>query len=387
MPSTKASISSWIPSPGHRDPKVSDRAVVLVAIKGLGIGGAEKLISEAVPFWDRETYDYRVAYFLPWKDQLVDEIRSHDVPIDLVGGPRGLDLGSGPKLRRLIQTSNAAIVHVHSPAVAVVARLLSSAPVVYTEHNLVDSYREPTRTLNRLSYGRNAAVIAVSDPVAASVDRFGGPEARVIRNGVSCHVSVSESQAVRRELGIPPDRPLVVHVGNIRPYKGHRNLIAAVPQIRASHPTALIVSVGVEKNSGDLAALEAEVAERGLSDSIRFMGRRPDARAFLAAADVVVNPSDVEGLPIVVLEAMSLARPVVATAVGGVPSVILDRQTGVLVPPADPAALASGVIQLLDNPEMAGTLGEAAAALAEQEYSLGAMVREVEAVYREVLRG
>lgn len=366
---------------------MSDRPAVLVAIKGLGIGGAEKLISEAIPFWDRTSYDYRVAYFLPWKDQLVDEISAHGVPVHLLGGTRGLDPGAGVRLRNLIRKADIAIVHVHSPAVAVIARVVSPARVVYTEHNVVDSYREPTRTLNRLTYGRNAAVIAVSDAVASSVSSFAGPSPRVIRNGVSCVVSSEEAQAIRSELGIPVDRPLVVHVGNIRPYKGHRNLVAATPQILESQPDALVVSVGVEKNPGDLASLESEVAELGLSETVRFMGRRPDARAFLAAADVVVNPSDIEGLPIVVLEAMSLARPIVATAVGGVPSVIVDGETGVLVPAADPAALAAGVIRLLGDRRLAAELGAAAATLADEHYSLGAMVRDVEAVYREVLGG
>lgn len=366
---------------------MNDRPVVLLAIKGLGIGGAEKLISEAAPFWDRQSYDYRVAYFLPWKDQLVDEITAHGVEVDMIGGKRGLDSAAGARLRRLVRESEAAVVHVHSPAVAVLARIVSPAPVVYTEHNVVDSYREPTRSLNRLTYSRNAAVIAVSDAVAASVAGFAGPSAHVIRNGVSCEVAADEAEAVRRELGIGPDRPLVVHVGNIRPYKGHRNLLAAASTIRTSIPDVLIVSVGVEKNPGDLEALVAETAAQGLSDTIRFIGRRADARAFLAAADVVVNPSDVEGLPIVVLEAMSLARPIVATAVGGVPSLIIDGETGLLVPPADPTALAAGVVRLLDDPALGTQLGLASADLAERHYSLKAMVREVESVYSEVLHG
>lgn len=383
----QASTSSWTRSPVLPDPPVTDRPVVLVAIKGLGIGGAEKLISEAVSFWDRARFDYRVAYFLPWKDQLVEEISVHGVEVDLVGGARGLDARAAWRLRRLIRKSGAAIVHVHSPAVAVLARVVSPAPIVYTEHNVVDSYREPTRTLNRLTYHRNAAVIAVSDAVAASVEAFRGPSPRVIRNGVSCQVTAAEATAVRQELGLSPDDPLVVHVGNIRPYKGHRNLIGAVSAIRDAVDDVTIVSIGVEKNPGDLAAIEAEAESQGVADSIRFLGRRSDARAFLAAADIVVNPSDVEGLPIVVLEAMSLARPIVATAVGGVPSVIIDEQTGLLVPPGDSTSLADRVIRLLEDRGLGASLGRAASELAERDFSLAAMVREVEDVYGEVLNG
>lgn len=366
---------------------MSDRAPVLVAIKGLGIGGAEKLISEAAPLWDRRQFAYHVAYFVPWKDQLVSEVRGHDVPVTFVGGRRGMGPGSAASLRRLSAEIGAALVHVHSPAVAVLARLTLDVPIVYTEHNLASSYRQPTRTLNRLTYARNAAVIAVSEAVADSLGGFPGPAPRVIRNGVSCSVTGDERSAVRHELGITDDRPLIVHVGNIRPHKGHRNLLAAAQLLRETVHDALIVSIGVEKHDGDLDALRREADQSNVSGSVRFLGRRPDARAFLAAADVVVNPSDVEGLPIAVLEAMALARPIAATGVGGVPAVIRDGETGRLVPAADPVALADAIGDLLSDRQLARQLGHAARDLVEQDFSLTAMVRNVEEVYREVLDG
>lgn len=364
---------------------MSDRRTVLVAIKGLGIGGAEKLITESVPFWNRHRFAYHVAYFLPWKDQLVPDLEKQDVPTTLVGTRRGLTPRSIAAMRKLAARVGADLVHVHSPAVAVAARYAVDAPVVYTEHNVASSYREPTRTLNRLSYARNAAVIAVSDAVAESLETYPGPRARVIRNGVSCAVSDDEAAAVRHELGIEPSRPLVVHVGNIRPHKGHRNLVAAASHIVDRVPNVLIASLGVEKEPGDQASLEQAAAAAGVSNSLRFLGRRPDARAFMAAADVVVNPSDVEGLPIAVLEAMALARPIAATAVGGVPTVIREGQTGRLVAPRDPRALADAVVDLLTDPPGAQAVGTAARELVEAEFSLEAMVQRVEAVYAEVL--
>ena len=104
----------------------------------------------------------------------------------------------------------------------------------------------------------------------------------------------------------------------------------------------------------------------------------------MEAADVYVNPADFEGLPVSILEAMALERPIVATEVGGVPSVI-NGDTGVLVPAKDPKALASAVAELLADRERAATLGKAARALAESSYGLDRMVAELEAVYREVL--
>ena len=362
------------------------RARVLVLIKGLGIGGAERLIAESAGFWDRRSFHYSVAYVLPWKDQLVPALRAHDVDVTCIGGSRGTSLTTPARLRRLIRDGGIDLVHAHLPSTGIMARAVSPVPVVYTEHNVAHSYREPTRTLNRLTYRRNRATIAVSDAVAESLAGY-GTEVQVIPNGVSVAVSESETDAVRSELGLSRADPLVVHVGNIRPHKGHRNLLAAAGPVFARHPNATIVSVGGEKYPGDLAALEAAASHADLVDRVRFLGRRGDALSFIAAADVVVNPSDQEGLPVAVLEALALARPVAATSVGGVPSVVRPGETGLLVPAGDPAALADAVSQLLDDPETAASMGKAGRALVEQNHGLAAMVNEVEDVYRRVLGG
>ncbi len=364
---------------------MGQRPIVLILIKGLGLGGAERLISEAVPIWDRTRFDYRVAYLLPWKDQLVEEIVAQGIPVTLVGtGRMGPAVARG--LRRLIVESGADLVHVHSPAVAVLARLVSPVPVVYTEHNLADSYRQPTRTLNRLTYAKNANVVAVSEAVAGSVSGFSGSAARVIENGVACHVTDEERLAVRDELELNGGRRLIVHVGNIRPYKGHRTLLAASEIMGREHPDVLTVSVGGEKFPGDLEALRAEARQKGLAESVRFLGRRDDARAFLAAADIVVNPSDVEGLPVAVLEAMALGRPIVATAVGGVPDLIINEKTGLLTEPGDANGLADAIGRLLARPDWATALGAEAKVAVERDHGLEPMVRAVEQVYEETLR-
>ncbi len=143
---------------------------------------------------------------------------------------------------------------------------------------------------------------------------------------------------------------------------------------------------GARRTLGISTALRAEARELGIEDVVRFLGRRDDARAFLAAADVVVNPSDVEGLPVVVLEAMALGRPIVATAVGGVPDLITDERTGLLIEPGDPEALARAVGRLLDRSDWAAGLGTEAKIVVERDHGLEAMIRAVEEVYEEVLR-
>jgi len=357
------------------------RATVLVLIKGLGIGGAEKLISEGSAYWDRDRFDYHVAYVLPWKDQLVPGLTDRGVVATCIGGPRGTSAGAARRLRHLIRSLGVELVHAHLPATGVLARLISPVPVVYTEHNVASSYRLPVRLLNRATYGRNSAVVAVTEAVAASLEGYPGPAPTVIRNGVSTVTDPRAGDRVRTELDLAPDDPLIVHVGNIRPHKGHEVLVETARRLGQRRPDVTVVSIGAEKHPGDLERVRALAADL---PRLRFLGRRPDARDFIAAADVVVNPSSVEGLPVAVLEAMASGTPVVATAVGGVPSVVHDGATGLLVPPNDPGAMADATLLLLDDPKLGRRLSSAARDVVVRDYGLERMVRAVEEIYEEL---
>lgn len=354
-------------------------------IKGLGIGGAERLISEAATYWDRDRFNYRVAYLLPWKDQLVGELEDKNVPVVMLGGKRGAGPGALIRLRRFIAESGTDLVHAHLPSAGILARLASPVPVVYTEHNLVGSYRPATRVLNRLTYSRNACVTAVSGAVAQSIAAYPGPAARVIPNGVSVTRAPEGAAAARAQLGLGAQSELVVHVGNIRPHKGHSTLVGAARWLGEHRPGTTVVSIGGEKFPGDLERVRSLAREQGANNVIRFLGRREDALSFLAAADVVVNPSDVEGLPVALLEALALERPVVATAVGGVPGLIEHEKTGLLVAPGDPGGLAAAVDRLLSDRALAGRLAAAGNAAVQRNHGIEQMVRAIEGVYSEVL--
>jgi len=358
---------------------------ILVVIKGMGIGGAERLISEGSRFWDRERFDYKIAYLLPWKDALVPDLEASRTAVECFGTDRGLSVQAVKRLRALCRQAD--VVHSHLPMSGTLARIVSDGiPHVYTEHNLTWSYRPITRWANRVTYGRNAASVAVSQGVADSTRGYPGPPIRVIPNAVAPIVSPGSSARVRRELGLSPDHILVVHVGNIRRGKGHDALIEAVVIALSKDPNLTFVSLGAEKVRGDLARLRATAASRGLGDRLRFLGPRPDALDFTAAADIYVNPSEVEGLPVAILEAMAIGRPVVATAVGGVPTVVRTGETGYLVEPNDPASLANSIVELATDPAARSRLGERARALIESQFSLRDMVRAYESVYEEVSR-
>ena len=364
----------------------SSRPRILILIKGLGIGGAERLISEGSGFWSTHEFHYHVAYVLPWKDQLVPDLAANGIEAVCIGGGRW-SLSAPARLRRLLRSWRPNLVHAHLPSTGILARSMASAPVVYTEHNLAGSYRPITRVLNRMTYRRNREVIAVSDAVAESLAGYPGPPPHIIANGVIVDTTEDSRRRVREELEIGPNRPLVVHVGNIRPWKGHTTLIKAARAVGESIPETVVVSIGGEKHRGDLDRIRREANAEGAGNIVRFLGRRPDAVDFIASADLLVNPSDVEGLPLVVLEAMMAGTPVVATAAGGVPAIVRDGETGRLVPVGQPQALADAMIDAMTDVEGSKKMAARARTLAESDFGLERMITAQEALYRQVLNG
>ena len=204
-------------------------------------------------------------------------------------------------------------------------------------------------------------------------------------NGVDTdHLEVvSQNPAsLRQEFGIPDGHQLVVHVANFTPKKRHQDLIRAARIVVDQEPQTTFLLVGQGPTEKEV---KAQALELGLEGKVVFAGFRPDAARIMAAADVFVLPSLYEGLPIAMLEAMALGRPVVASRVGGVPEVIDDEVDGLLVDPLDPAQLAEKVLTLLHNPELRGRLSRNAARKVRDQFSVERMVKSTEAIYSSVL--
>jgi len=176
--------------------------------------------------------------------------------------------------------------------------------------------------------------------------------------------------------------PLVVCVANMFPIKGQDWLIRAMPGVLEAVPSALLVLVG----DGEWRpSLERLVAEMGVGERVIFTGSIENPFAIVERADVVVLPSLSEGLPMALLEAMALGRAVLASRVGGIPEVVQDGQTGLLIQPADAPLLAAAIVRLLKDPELRANLGMRARAHIEREWSSARMVESTTAVYDEIL--
>ncbi|MBI3747845.1 MAG: glycosyltransferase family 4 protein, partial [Chloroflexi bacterium] len=182
------------------------------------------------------------------------------------------------------------------------------------------------------------------------------------------------------EYGMEPGSAIVGVVARLEPEKGHPTLLEAWPLVLRSCPDTYLLIVG-EGSRRD--ALEAQARELRIAHRVVFTGRRDDVPAVTAALDVAVLPSYREAQGMVILEAMALSRPVVASNVGGIPEMIDDGVTGLLVPPHDPAALAAAIVRLLTNHPLADTLGRAGHDLVHARFCIQLMVGAIESIYDE----
>ncbi len=185
----------------------------------------------------------------------------------------------------------------------------------------------------------------------------------------------SEAQ---RALGLPAGAPTLVCVASLTEQKGQGYLLEAMRAIRSELPEARLILVGRDRGKTDLAAL---AREKGLGESVIFLGARDDIPLVMAASDVSVLPSLREGLPMSLLESAAASLPVVATDVGGIPEVVEDGRGGILVPPREPGPLAEAVLTLLRDPERRRSMGEAARERVEREFDVRVMTARIQDLY------
>jgi glycosyltransferase involved in cell wall biosynthesis len=367
-----------------------DPVGVLMLTKGLGRGGTERLLTGALRHIDRTRFRVEVAYLLAWKDAFVEQVRAEGIPVHCLDAPRPTSVGWARRLRRLVRERDIAIVHTHAPLPAVVARLalgLNGPAIVHTEHNLWDRYRLPTRWANALTYRRNAAVMAVSGGVAASI-RSSGPGSvvpvEVVVHGIdiaTLHHGHEARSRARALLDLPDDAPVIGTVGNFTAKKDHACLLDAFAMMRSERADARLVLVG----TGPLEDRLREQATRlKLEDAVLFAGSRDDVFELLPGFDVFVLSSRFEGLPIALLEAMASGVTPVATGVGGIPEVITDGVDGWLVEPGDPGALATSLTKLLADDQTRSALADAARKRAT-DFDLAGAVSTIEDVYERAL--
>ena len=327
-------------------------------------------------------------------------------PIPLVGPLHPLhDPAAIAAVRKVVRAGHFDLVHAHGFKAGFVGRLgakLGGARVfVLTAHNHV-LFRDDTpastksryRAVERLLAGLVTSYIAVSESIRRElVEGYGLPADKIttVHNGVdpAPFLAPQDRAAARAELGLlAPDAVVVGLAARFSAQKGLRHLVDAVPLLRAElrgDGRELVVVIG---GSGPLeSALREQAVAVEASGSLRWPGHVASVPALLSALDVYVSPAETEALGIALIEAALAGVPTVATDVGGVSEVIVDGETGLLVPPCDPEALAHAVAQLVRDPGQASALARAARERCLREFAPERMVERTLAVYADAIAG
>jgi len=297
-----------------------------------------------------------------------------------------LDLMLMRRLRRLMDETRPDLVHVHSRrGVDVwggIAARRAGIPAVLSRR--VDN-PEP-RWLAHWKYGLYAKVVAISEGIRQVLLQEGiTPEHVVtVRSAVDAAPFLHDCKrdAFREAFGLPDHALALGVIAQLIPRKGHRHLLAILPEIVHRHPEVRVLFFG---KGAHRPQLERQVEQLGLAGHVLFTGFRADLARWLPCLDIVAHPADTEGLGVSLLQASAAGVPIVATRTGGIPEAVHDGENGVLFTPADTAALASALLRLLDDASLRTAMGARGRDLVQREFSVEGMVLGNLALYRSIL--
>lgn len=296
------------------------------------------------------------------------------------------------RITSAIKKFRADIVHVNTSynVQGPVAAWLARKPLVWHVREIGEG-RLIDNILHWLPRILAARTVAISSAVAETLTNC-GPRLRTIVNGIdlSEYENRPDPAELRRELGITQEQPLVVTIGRLETWKGQHVFIEAIPEILREYPNARFAIVGgpaVNKPEYE-ANLKSRCRELGIEQSVLFTGIRKDVPRILAASDVLVLPTaTAEPFGRTVVEAMAAECPVVATAAGGPLDIVVDGETGWLIPTNNAEAIAEKVNHLLSHPEVAAQMGVKGRRRAFEEFSLDRLTSEMASLFEEVARG
>lgn len=352
--------------------------------------GVEEHILQLLNGFDRRL----ITPYLACTPQLAELIKPdlrRDVDVFPMTIDRLTDFAGASKLARILRKREIQILHSHTFRASLFASPIGKfcrVPMILETSHGRELWRKGW-IKSRFFIDRFAArfvdyLIAVSESTAQYLveqKRLPAKKIVVIRSAVNLRDFDPNRRApegLKRSLGFGEDDPVLIVLARLEPQKGHRVLLEAMPLILREHPSARLVCL----SDGALRAeLEKLVATKSLTSHVRFVGRQPNIREWLALADLTVLPSFHEGLPLAVIESLAAGRPVVATAVDGTPEVVLNGKTGLTVPAGDPARLADAVNRTLGDPLRAREMAQAGRELVLREFSVEKLIQSTQNLY------
>jgi glycosyltransferase involved in cell wall biosynthesis len=368
--------------------------LVFQIITSLVPAGAERLVAHLLEYIDREQFSpVCICLGDPVGSHLEARVQQLGVPLYFLGKGDTMSLAVLRKLDALFRQYRPVVVHTHLLALNYAYPLMiryRTPARVYTVHSLAEKdvglrTAPIVRALAfRYRVGR-VVPVAIAEEVRVSIQKvYGYTNPPLIPNGIPTDEYAPDPDKRtqwRQTHGIEPHATVLVHVGRFAPPKNHALLVQAFAQVRADAPLYLLLVGGGELES----AVREQVAGVGLQERVRFLGIRADVADILRASDVFVLSSRWEGNPMSVMEAMAAGLPVVSTAVGGVPELVREGETGLLVPSEDAGALAQALQALVDDPAQRQAMGDAARQRAVARFDIRHTVRRYEQLYEKLL--
>ncbi|MDN5941780.1 MAG: glycosyltransferase [Nitrospira sp.] len=364
--------------------------VMLLAI-GLGVGGTESHILDLASRIDRSRFEVIVCALKPG-GRVAEELRARGVRVVSLNGAGKLDVRVLFRLLKLIQTERPDVIQAFlfwaNVAARVCGRILRVFPVISSYHDEIVSEGWLVRLIDRLTLKWTDGIVCCSEAVRRSVlSRIGetGNQFTVIPFGIDVDRFKHDAAATRRELGLQDGGLVIGTVCRlVEPKKGLSVLIRAMDELkrRNSRPPCQLLIVGDGPAREELESLRDRL---GLFPWVVFARTRRDIPRILHALDAFVLPSLYEGFGIAILEAMAAGKPVIATAVGGIPEFVVPGETGVLVAPGNASVLADAIERLLGDAHHAKQMGAKGRARAQERYGIAGVVRRHEQVYEACL--
>jgi len=350
---------------------------LLFLVTNFDRGGAEKIVGRCALGLPRDKYAVQVAALQGRSQAVAGDLRRAGILVHDLGMTCKGDLRVLSRLARLLRQERIRILFTfmfHPTVLGRVVGWLCHVPVRISSERVMAWEGRGRRLLNQWTVPLATHVVAVSERVAAYAAReFRIPPDRLITivNGVD----LEHFRPVMRERDAGP--PVIGCTARLHRKSDHATLLRAFARLSARWPEARLLLVGHGPEGPRLRALADAL---GVSPRVHFLGEQPDVAPYLAQMDLYVQASMAEGMPNSVLEAMATGLPVVATAVGGTPELVLDGQTGLLVAPGDPSALADALLALLADRRLAESLGRAGRARVEAHFGEQLMIQQMEAL-------
>lgn len=361
---------------------------ILHIIKSLGRGGAEMLLPETLKLHDQNQFEFHYIYFLPWKNQMVDAIEKAGGKVTCFAAKNNIQLLlQYPKIIRYCKDNNIQLIHAHLPWAGFVSRMVCKRikiPVLYTEHNLQERYHFITKFINKFTFNWQTLGIGVSEDVTNSILKNINPKTpgKTILNGVNTDSFLrgnqSERTRIRTLYSIPDEAVLVGTVAVFRFQKRLDLWLEVMKEAIAANPNIYGIIVGAGPLEQELFAKHKELSLEG---KVFFTGLQTNVKPYYEAMDVFMMTSSFEGLPIALLEAMSMNCAVVATDAGGVKEVLRPDTDGILVDVNNWQNLSKSLLYLSENQKELSYYKSQARKRVKESFSIGVMVEQLEALY------